>query len=469
MAAGETPELEASAPRGVMLSIYDTGRTLVSDLRAVTLARGENLVRFGGVPARMDPSSLSLAAVGGSAELQELERAFRGVPGDLAELLAQYEGQPVEILVGGEAARGRLRPGAAGQESVLLQAEDGSLRLYPNPDLLQQVRVLKAAPGPELSCRLSSSGEGPVNLRMSYTTAGLSWTPAYELLLDEGGAEAVLMLRAALVNQSGGDFDNARVHLVTTTRGLGGEFPVPSARLPGDEISVPFRHAYGAERPGAESGMAAAQLSALEVSRPLALPSGSTRYVQLARAEKLPVRRFYVYDGARFDRFQRNRRTDWNFGTEFHRDVEQRIGFENTEAAGLGFLLPPGPVRLYTRRADGTVDGLIEGRLAVLPAGASVDLSLGPARGLGGERERTGYTEVVPLREYEESFEIRLSNDSADEVEIRVVEHLYRGEQFEIVKSDAEYTKTGAQTVEFRPSLKPGGKKSVHYTVRYRW
>ena len=50
-----------------------------------------------------------------------------------------------------------------------------------------------------------------------------------------------------------------------------------------------------------------------------------------------------------------------------------------------------------------------------------------------------------------------------------MVEHLYRWVDYEIVKADADYTATAPQTVEFRPVLKPGGKKSIHYTVRYRW
>jgi hypothetical protein len=37
------------------------------------------------------------------------------------------------------------------------------------------------------------------------------------------------------------------------------------------------------------------------------------------------------------------------------------------------------------------------------------------------------------------------------------------------VRADTEYKQTGPQTVEFRPRLKAGGRRSVHYTVLYRW
>lgn len=470
-AAEGVPDVEASAPRGVILSIYDYGQTLVSDLRSATLAKGPNRVRFGGLPALLDPASVSLGAVGGAAEVALNEQEFARPAEDLAGFLARYQGQRAEVSAKGSSSEGRLvasvEPSA--RPAVVLQSDDGSVSIFPDPGAVERIRVPAAVSGSVLTCLLSSPGEGPANLRMWYTTRGLAWDAAYEMQLDEGSGEADLLLRAALHNRSGGSFDNARIRLVTTIRGRPEGSPGASSRLPGEEVTTPFRYAYGLENPVPESFLAPAEHAALDVPGVMALPAGATRFVQLARAPKVPVRRFFIYDGARFDRFQRNRRTDWNFGTEFHREVEQRVGFDNTEAAGLGFALPPGSLRLYTRRADGSVDGLVEGRLPALGPGGSADVSLGSARGLSGERERTGYNEIVPLREYEESFEIRLANRTADEVEIRVVEHVYRGGQFEIVKSDADYAMTGEQKLEFRPTLKPGGDKSIHYTVRYRW
>ena len=104
-----------------------------------------------------------------------------------------------------------------------------------------------------------------------------------------------------------------------------------------------------------------------------------------------------------------------------------------------------------------------------MAAGAFGHVRVGPARGLRGERERTGYSEIRPLHEYEESFEIRLENNTARDVTVRVVEHLYRWKTFEIVRADAEYKEIGEQMIEFRPEVKAGGKRSLHYTVRYSW
>ena len=58
---------------------------------------------------------------------------------------------------------------------------------------------------------------------------------------------------------------------------------------------------------------------------------------------------------------------------------------------------------------------------------------------------------------------------SAEEVEIRVVEHLYRWPDYKVVKADMAYKELSPGIIEFRPLLKPGGRRSVHYTVRYSW
>ncbi len=110
-----------------------------------------------------------------------------------------------------------------------------------------------------------------------------------------------------------------------------------------------------------------------------------------------------------------------------------------------------------------------EDHLAATPAGGEGVARVGPARGLRGERVRTSYTEITPLHVYEESFQINLENDTDESVEVAVVEHLYRWPDYEIVRADTAYERTGEQTITFQPTLKPGGRRSLHYTVRYSW
>jgi hypothetical protein len=274
--------------------------------------------------------------------------------------------------------------------------------------------------------------------------------------------------RVELQNQSGGRFDQARVRLLLTERGS--TDPIIDEG-PGSEMNRPaLRYAYGAKDPSFERSIAAlAPVEIYELPRTVTLEPNRPTFVQLAQASDVPIRQTYVYDGVRFDRFQRNRRTDWNYGTEFHSVVQTHVSFENEKKFGLGLNMPPGLCRVYQVRDDGAIDLIGEEPLLAMTEGSRVYLRVGPARGLMGERERTGYVEVKPHHVYEESFEIRLMNSSDAVAEIRVVEHLYRWPEFEIVRADADFTTLEPQTIEFPVTLNPGARRSIHYTVRYSW
>ena len=468
---GAAGAAESAAPRSTTLSIYDSGFALVSELRSLNLAGSEDRVVFKQLPARLDASSLSLEPVAGGKGFEVQEQRFED---DLAagdRIRQRFRNRPVQVRLGDTLRQGRL---GGGGDGLHLVQPDGTLLAFPSlgaiSELIFPEAERQAYLEPTLVWQIRAPSEGQQNVRLNYLTQGLYWDCAYDLLLEEGGAAARMLARVALRNQAGGLFREARIKLVLTEQGTPAAPETGPARPYDPTAQASQRYAYGSREPQAEQVVASlAAVETYELPRPVTLADGDVVHVQLAAVERLPVARFFVYDGVRFDRFQRNRRNDWNYGTEFRTTVDTHLEFENTQPNGLGFNLPPGRVSLYRRGEQDLVDLLGRDQMLPVTAGGKGHLRLGPARGLRGERERTGYSEVKPLREYEESFEIRLANDSEEAVTIRVVEHLYRWPEYEIVKSDLDYQTTGPQTIEFRPELKPGGRRSIHYTVRYRW
>ncbi len=468
----DAEEVRSEAPQAVSLSLYDAGLGLVTDQRRLVLARGENLIRFEGVPATLDPASAYCVVVGAMDSLIVLDHQFED---DLAfpeRLFQRYVGQDISVRQAGETRTGRLlsAPVLPAQRAISLLESGGAAWLFPELSELQEVQFPRAREQafirPALRVRAQASQDGPCTVRLNYMTEGLAWAVSYEAIQAGDGGAVQLSIRAGLENRSGVAFKEARVRLIATEKGS----EVPSAPAGARAGEPALRHAYGREEPSSERAVASATaLQTYDLPGTFTLEDGATLYVQLAQVAKLPVQQFFVYDGVRFDRFQRNRRTDWNYGTEHHKTVQTYLQFSNTVAEGLGFALPPGLLRLYRQTESGALDLAGQERLPAVSVGGGVSVQLGPAKDLSGERERTGYSEVVPLKEYEESFEIRLENSSPGSVEIRVVEHLYRWSDYEIVKADAEYVRTAPQTIEFRPVLKPGGKRTLRYTVRYRW
>ena len=317
--------------------------------------------------------------------------------------------------------------------------------------------------GPALVCRVRVAEGGPASLRLSYLTEGLQWKARYAMTLEEGDRLASLKGFYTLSNDTDVPYRSARTRLIRSEQGALGPLFGPGA-------GGALRYSYGDGVPRFEQQLTGhAELQRYELPRRLNLDPAMHLSIPFVRSDEVGLERIYLYDGVRFDRFRRNRRNDWNYGTEYHTHVDAHLQFRNAASEGLGVELPAGRLNMFREDDQGGMDLLGSGSLT--PSGPDDELRvrIGPARGLHGERVRTGYSEIVPLHEYDESFEIRLENHSGEDVEITVVEHMYRWPDYRIIKADAEYDETGPQRVEFRVPVKAGGERTVHYTVRYRW
>ncbi len=96
-------------------------------------------------------------------------------------------------------------------------------------------------------------------------------------------------------------------------------------------------------------------------------------------------------------------------------------------------------------------------------------LYVGDAFDIVGERVQTDFKVDYDDDWMKESYEITLRNHKDEDVEVRVVEHMFRWSEWKIVDASHEFTKTDAQTIEFRVPVEANGETTVTYTVRYDW
>jgi hypothetical protein len=143
--------------------------------------------------------------------------------------------------------------------------------------------------------------------------------------------------------------------------------------------------------------------------------------------------------------------------------------FRNSEANHLGMPLPKGRVRFYRRNDDGQLEFTGENMIEHTPKDETVRVYTGNAFDLAGERRRVDYNIDNGRRTANESFEIKLRNHKNESVEVRVVERLYRGENWEIVSKSDECRKIDSHTIEFPVKIAPNGEKVVTYTAHYTW
>ena len=163
-------------------------------------------------------------------------------------------------------------------------------------------------------------------------------------------------------------------------------------------------------------------------------------------------------------------RNNPEYGTQSNPKVWVMREFKNSDENGLGVPLPKGRMRFYRRDdADGRLEFTGENTIDHTARNETVRVYTGDAFDVVGERKRTNYQMSARQDWADESFEIRVRNRKTEPVEVRVVEHLYRWVNWEILEQSHDFEKTDAQTVEFRVNVPADGETVITYRVRYTW
>lgn len=462
----------AARPRSVTLTIQDTGRAQVAETHDLEPPGPDGLIRIGPLPETLLPASVNAAPIERGESLDLVSQRFAYDLRDNATLFRAFLGEAITARKGAETFSGRIAtlPDFSSPNPALALAASGQgVRLTPNLLELDSIEF-PARPdlayAPTLVWQMAPGQPAPPAVRLDYAATGLAWSAAHEAILAADSRSIALATRVRIDNQSGREFANARTRLALSDKG---QF-APLVSAPNDPRTAKapaLRYsADGKSWIPERTAASAAIVATFDLPQTLRLPAGDAVYAGLVSAPALPVEIRLLYDGVRFDRFQRNRRTDWNLGTESATTIEILLSLRNELEAPL----PPGEFRLLRGQANGALEWIGSDWLPLLKPGESATLHLGPAAGLSGRRIRTGYTEVEPLKVAEESFEITLDNQSPADQTVAVIEHLYRGENHAIVSASAEHAPgTEPHSIQFLVPVKANSQKSLTYTVRYTW
>lgn len=134
--------------------------------------------------------------------------------------------------------------------------------------------------------------------------------------------------------------------------------------------------------------------------------------------------------------------------------------------------LPAGPVRLFERRADGTLAQLGDGKLfGPADRAAKFDtIPIGTARGVTGHRTRKEITIDDDRHRLTEEFQIAIDNTRPQPVHVLVREHLYRGQNWTLAYNSAmSAAKEGAQQIALRTDVPARAHAKIVYVVVYTW
>jgi len=490
--------LAAENPSQPSLTIYNQNFAVVRQDLPLDLTSGVNTVRITDITMHLEPDSVILRDPTGRQPIQVLEQNYRADPVSQPLLLSLYEGKTIDFLVQREGkeevVQGKIiRSGYVPHNPMTLglygpqyyQAQmaysqggadqpiiemDGKLRFgLPGMPLfppLASDAILK----PTLQWLLSTAKPGPLHAELSYVTGGLTWQADYNIVAPEKGNTVDIVGWVTMDNQSGKDFENARIKL------MAGDV---NKIQPGQTTTRNGVYVFAAEvgngviPPVTERAFDEYHLYSL--ARPTTLHDRETKQVEFIRASNVSTNQIYVYDGVKLDpnRYRgwswENIRNDVSYGTESNPKVWVMREFENSEANHLGMPLPKGRVRFYRRNNDGQIEFTGENVIDHTPRDEKVQVYTGNAFDITGERRRTDYRLELNRQMLDESFEIKVRNHKKEPVNVRVQEHLYRWITWDITAKSDPFHKMDSQTIEFPITIPADGEKTIIYTAHYSW
>jgi len=466
------------------LTLYNQNFFVAREHLPLELKPGANRINYVGIAAHVEPDSVILRDPAGRS-LQILEQNYRNDPVSQELLLSLYEGKTIDFMLQpGQVVKGKVvRSGyvpsysyAGGYQQPAFSQPiievDGVLRFgLPGQPLfpaLSADSILK----PTLSWLLETDKPGQFEAEISYVGGGMNWHADYNLVVADGSAGQTHLVDLVgwitMQNQSGKTFENAQIKLMAgdVNKLVEGRFELakaaPMAMRAADEAMAPVVR---------EKSFDEFHLYTLE--RTSTLHDQETKQVEFVRATGIHSQRLYIYDGAQLGQYTyynpEQIRQDANYGTQSNAKVWVIEEFKNSEANHLGIPLPKGRLRFYRRDTDGHLEFVGENAIDHTPKDETLRIYTGNVFDVVGERKRTNYHVESNQHWMDETFEIRIRNHKKESVNVRVLEHLYRGNNWKLAEQSTEAHKTDAQTVEFPVTIKPDGQTVVTYTVHYSW
>jgi hypothetical protein len=445
------------------------GYALVREERDFELATGRNLLRVADIPALVDPTTVSFSSLTDPKGTRVVEQSFEFDLTSTAKLLSRFLEKDITVDQvrgsGVEAVSGTL---VGTQGGLILRQPDGTLRVVESHAGIK----LPSLPGglisrPTLVWDVEAATAGRHQARFAYQTGGMTWWSDYNLTYSETRTGCKLDVSAwvTLVNQSGAAYRDARLKLIA------GDVQRAQPRSQPTVLMAPAARAVAKEDGFAEKSFFEYHLYTL--GRTTSIPNNSTKQIELfPPAAGVGCEKSLVYQGQGTGYVPYGApMTDRNFGTQSNRKVDVYLRLRNSTSNGLGVPLPGGRLRVSKLDpADRSLEFIGEDVIEHTARDEMVQVKLGSAFDVVGERRSTDFRLDTAARWMEEDIEVRVRNQKPDEaVDVVVKETLYRWSAWSVLRKSHDFTKEDARTIHFPLKLAPKAEAIVRYTARYTW
>ncbi len=422
------------------VTVYNQNMALVKDKRSFEFQTGQFEYSLTDVPSQIDPTSVKFNLLGDEDGATLLEQNYRYDLIGFNKILEKYLDKNISLIhESGDVYSGTLQAHDGG--TVTLLKNDGSLEVIKTDKItkfdfptLPEGLITKPTLVWMFDSRLNGDQEGEV----SYITRGMNWHAEYVGVVSENEEMLDISAWVSIENNSGGSYNDAKLKLVAGDvnviqkirggRGMEMEMAMAAPRAKADFEEKAFfeYHLY-------------------TLPRTTSLKNNEIKQIALFEPAVTPVEKKYIYPGGE--------------------DIQVNLIMTNSEQRGMGMPLPAGKFRIMKRDTDGALEFIGEDLIDHTPRDENVELFLGNAFDLVGERVVKDSRRVSQTVR-DEDVEITLKNRKEDEnVEILVRQQFHRRD-WKIMQSNYEYEKKDVTTVEFKIPVNAGQEVKLTYTVR---
>ena len=432
---------ETSEKAGTEVTIYNQDFALVKEKRNIFLKEGVNLVEYKDVAAKIDPTSVLFQDTD-YPETFVLEQNYEYDLVSREKMLDKYLDKQITVVdMEGEKAKEYTGTLLSHSGGILMQTGEGVVSVNPEkiifPNMPENLWVK-----PTLIWKLYAAQEGTRQTQTTYLTDSVQWHAEYIAKVNASDTQMDFKGWVSIDNKSGTSYPNTRLKLVAgdvhrvTQYKTGAIYDYEEATRPAS-VEGGFQ----------EEGLFEYHMYTLD--RETDVMNNQVKQISLLASEEVPVKKIFYYDGA-------------SQGTK----VQTKLNFKNSEAQGMGLPLPKGTVRVYKADSQSQLQFVGEDTIDHTAKDEEVNLYLGDAFDIVGERTRTS-SENLGKGLYRNSYEIELRNHKEEAVEVTV--HEYVGSSWTILQKSDDYEKKNSSEIEFKINVPANGTKTVTYTVEHRY
>ncbi|OGR36766.1 MAG: hypothetical protein A2051_11505 [Desulfovibrionales bacterium GWA2_65_9] len=432
------------------LVVQQNGQALVTELRPLTLPKGEGSVLLPGLPSTLDPQTLQVRSKTAPQGLAIHDLALDDDLLTPSNLLRRNLGKKVTLIL----PDGKTRDGRIQKEATILSTDeapvfliDGAIYAGPYEAILYPELPKGLSPRPRLTMNVNNSGPARQDIELTYIARELSWRMDYVLAMNKAATSGKLTGWVTLQNRSGADFGDAVVELLAGDPRSATQF-TPRALFAAKAMAAP----EAMDAVSAPQELFEYHLYPLK--RPLTLANQQSRQVQLFESGRLGVSRKLL---GRANALPSGREAE-----PIKENLDAVISFRNTKALGLGLPLPKGTLRAFQEQAESKYF-LGEAPLERTPVGGSVELRLGQVFDITVERVALEF-EKTGKNSYKGSWELRLRN-SKKEAQRVVLQELLPG-KWKVQDASQKWSKPSSGVLEFAVDV-PAGTGQEPHLVRY--